>query len=192
MYDIPLEIRNNLVKRLASQNYWLTFNGRIEVLKKAGLTALIPHVNLEGKPSIVASQVVNLVQEYGRVAVERFIKTLVDLENDPESMKPPIVCLCGSTRFSQAFQDANFNETLAGKIVLTIGCDMRSDNELFHDKSPEELTEIKNKLDRLHLQKILLADEILVLNVGGYLGDSTRKEILFAEKHGKKIRYLEN
>jgi hypothetical protein len=192
MYSIPLEIRNNLVKKLAYQEYWLTFNGRIDVLKRAGLTALIPHVNLEGKPSIVASQVINLVQEYGKNAVERFIQTLADLENDPELVKPSIVCLCGSTRFSKAFQEANFNETLAGKIVLTIGCDMKSDNELFHDKSPDELTAIKNKLDKLHLQKILLADEILILNVNGYIGESTRKEILFAEKHGKKIRYLES
>src|SRR5689334_18392037 len=51
--------------------------------------------------------------------------------NEGEAIKPTIVCLCGSTRFSEAFQKANFDETLDGKIVLTIGCDMKSDTEIF-------------------------------------------------------------
>lgn len=106
-------------------------------------------------------------------------------------MKPRIVCLCGSTRFSQAFQDANFNETLAGNIVLTIGCDMKSDNELFEKMSDSELTEVKEKLDRLHFAKIDLADEVLVLNVGGYIGQSTRREMDYAQSLGKHVRFLE-
>lgn len=105
--------------------------------------------------------------------------------------KPRIVCLCGSTRFSEAYQKANLEETLAGRIVLTIGCDMKSDNEIFADKSPEELEEVKSKLDWLHLRKIDLADEILVLNVGGYAGDSTRREVEYAKAHGKEVRWLE-
>ena len=46
-------------------------------------------------------------------------------------MKRKIVCLCGSTRFSEAFRKANFDETLKGNIVLTIGCDTKGDNDLF-------------------------------------------------------------
>ncbi len=49
--------------------------------------------------------------------------------------KPTIVCLCGSTRFSEAFQQANLMETLDGNIVLTIGCDMRSDADIFQQIS---------------------------------------------------------
>jgi len=105
--------------------------------------------------------------------------------------RPRIVCLCGSTRFSEAYQQANLAETLAGRIVLTIGCDMRSDAHLFADHSPEELAEIKARLDWLHLRKIDLADEILVLNVGGYAGESTRREIAYARETGKTIRWLE-
>lgn len=105
--------------------------------------------------------------------------------------KPRIVCLCGSTRFSEAFQQANLTETLAGRIVLTIGCDMRSDAVLFRDKSTEQLAGIKAKLDELHLRKIDLADEILVLNVGGYVGESTQREIGYAMATGKQIRWLE-
>ena len=46
-------------------------------------------------------------------------------------------------------------------------------------------------LDDMHLRKIDLADEIFVINVGGYIGESTRREIAYAEKIGKKINYLE-
>ena len=99
-------------------------------------------------------------------------------------MKPTIVCLCGSTRFSEAFRKANFDETLAGKIVLTIGCDFKSDEAL-------GLTEDdKARLDELHLRKIDLADEVLILNVDGYIGQSTAREIKYAEEQGTFIRYL--
>ena len=43
----------------------------------------------------------------------------------------------------------------------------------------------------LHKQKIDMADEILVLNVGGYVGDSTRSEIEHAIARGKPVRWLE-
>ena len=106
-------------------------------------------------------------------------------------MKPTIVCLCGSTRFSQAFRDANLRETLAGKIVLSIGCDMRSDTQLFGHMPEKEITQIKKRLDELHLRKIDLADEVLVLNVSGYIGESTNNEIVYATSKGKYVRYLE-
>jgi hypothetical protein len=99
--------------------------------------------------------------------------------------KPTIVCLCGSTRFMQAFQDANLRETLAGKIVLSIGCNTKSDQDLA--LGPID----KTTLDLLHLFKIDLADEILVLNVGGYVGESTRREIDYALMVGKRVRWLE-
>jgi hypothetical protein len=107
------------------------------------------------------------------------------------SKQPTIVCLCGSTRFSEAFHDANLRETLDGKIVLTIGCDMRSDAELFADKNEIELKLIKARLDVLHLRKIDLADEVLILNVDGYVGESTRRELEYARAEGKRVRWLE-
>jgi len=105
--------------------------------------------------------------------------------------KPKIVCLCGSTRFGAAFQKAQFEETMAGKIVLTIGCNMKSDAELFKDFSESELKEIKIRLDELHRRKIDMADEVLILNVGGYIGESTGGELSYARKHRKIIRFLE-
>ena len=103
-------------------------------------------------------------------------------------LRPTIVCLCGSTRFSEAFQKANFDETLAGRIVLSIGCDTKADADLF--KGPNT-AEIKARLDELHKRKIDLADEILVLNVGGYVGESTSSEIQYASRLGRRVRWLE-
>ena len=103
--------------------------------------------------------------------------------------RPTIVCLCGSTRFIEAFRAANLRETIAGKIVLSIGCDTKSDTDLL---ALGELTEEnKAKLDELHKRKIDLADEVLILNVGGYVGASTISEIAYAQEHGKLIRWLE-
>lgn len=99
-------------------------------------------------------------------------------------IKPIVVCLCGSGRFKRAYEDAEYRETLAGRIVLTIGCntkDIARCDELKHHKS---------MLDDLHLRKIDLANQILVLDVDGYIGESTRKEIEYAEKKGRLIRYL--
>lgn len=103
--------------------------------------------------------------------------------------RPVVVCLCGSTRFSAAFQEANLRETLAGHIVLSIGCDLRSDNELWPNE--EARLRLKAQLDELHLRKIDLADEVLILNVGKYVGESTRKELEYARAHGKRVRFLE-
>lgn len=105
--------------------------------------------------------------------------------------KPTIVCLCGSTRFKDEFVNANLRETLEGKIVLSIGCDMKTDDEIFGHLSPAELDEVKARLDELHLRKIDLADEVLILNVGGYIGKSTSRELAYAREHGKVIRFLE-
>jgi hypothetical protein len=102
---------------------------------------------------------------------------------------PKVVCLCGSTRFMQAFQEANLKLTFDGYVVLSVGCNTKSDTELM---AAGELTQaLKRKLDLLHKRKIDMADEILVLNVGGYIGQSTQSEIEYAEQEGKPIKYLE-
>ncbi|HZM83797.1 MAG TPA: hypothetical protein VFC19_49395 [Candidatus Limnocylindrales bacterium] len=105
--------------------------------------------------------------------------------------RPTIVVLCGSTRLGDAFRKANLDETLAGRIVLSIGCDMRTDADLFADRTEADMAKVKARLDELHKRKIDLADEVLVLNVGGYIGESTRSEIAYAQAQGKPIRWLE-
>ena len=98
----------------------------------------------------------------------------------------PIVCLCGSTRFMGAFFETGWNETLAGKIVLSVGVCKHAKDHGAEALGPE----VVEALDDLHKRKIDLADEVLVLDVGGYIGSSTRSEIEYATAKGKPIRYL--
>ena len=96
-----------------------------------------------------------------------------------------VITLCGSTRFRDAFLEAQKRLTLAGNIVLSVG--------LFgHAGDDEVWTEgTKAMLDDMHKRKIDMADEIFVVNVGGYIGESTRSEIDYAIRTGKGVRYLE-
>lgn len=105
-------------------------------------------------------------------------------------VRPKIVCLCGSTRFYKAFMQANYNETMAGRIVLSIGFYMHASEEA-HGETIGCTPEQKVKLDELYLRKIDLADEILVINVNGYIGEGTANEIAYTKRRGKPIRWLE-
>jgi hypothetical protein len=107
------------------------------------------------------------------------------------SQRPPIVCLCGSTRFWQAFQQQNINETLAGKIVLSIAPFNQHDDITFSDLSQLDKEAITTQLNMLHQHKIDLADEVLILNMNGYIGESTQREIDYARSKNKLIRFLE-
>lgn len=105
--------------------------------------------------------------------------------------KPTITVLCGSTRFYDQFQQANYDLTMAGHIVLSVGFYPHAKAEHGHGEGVGHDSTEKVALDELHKRKIDLADEVLVLNIGGYIGDSTRSEIAYAEKLGKPVRYLE-
>ena len=102
---------------------------------------------------------------------------------------PKIVCLCGSTRFWEAFRDVGLDLTMAGIIVLSIGISAPDSMVLAHPDSTQGKAQ-KEMLDSLHKRKINIADEILVLNVDGYIGDSTRGEIAHAERLGKPVKWL--
>ena len=105
--------------------------------------------------------------------------------------RPTVVTLCGSTRFWREFQRVSLEETLAGRIVLSIGAASGTDDDHFGNLPRGEYEAVKARLDELHLRKIDLSDEILVLNCGGYVGESTRREIEYARAHGKPVRWLE-
>lgn len=96
-----------------------------------------------------------------------------------------IVTLCGSTRFKEQFFEVQKKLTLKGYIVISVG--------LFgHSGDDEVWTEgTKEMLDKMHLSKIDLADEIFVINVNGYIGESTKREIEYAKSTGKIVNYLE-
>ena len=95
-----------------------------------------------------------------------------------------VVCLCGSTRFRDEFTEANRRETMAGRIVVAPGVFAHSGDPLTDDD--------KRRLDALHLRKIDMADSVLVINPGGYIGDSTRREIDYAMRTGKPVGYTHN
>ena len=99
--------------------------------------------------------------------------------------KYKVITLCGSTRFRDAFLDVQKRLTLAGNIVISVGLFGHSgDDEVWADG-------VKEMLDDMHRRKIDMADEIFVINVGGYIGSSTRSEIAYAEAAGKPVRWLE-
>ncbi|GAA5035510.1 hypothetical protein [Streptomyces siamensis] len=98
---------------------------------------------------------------------------------------PPIVVICGSTRFMTEMNETELRETEAGRIVVKPVSDMKSPPELRSD--PVEAEALKVRLGDLHLAKIRLADEVLV--VGDYIGDSTRAEIAYARSLGKPVRF---
>jgi hypothetical protein len=104
--------------------------------------------------------------------------------------RPTVVVLCGSTRFFTTFMRANYEETMAGRIVLSVGFYPHSQDEA-HGEQVGCTAEQKEALDQLHMRKIDLADEVLVLNVGGYIGDSTRREVAYARQMRKPVRWLE-
>ena len=105
---------------------------------------------------------------------------------------PLVVCLCGSTRFGDAFREANLARTLAGEIVLSIGCDTKTDGDLAVawalGKDPEQ---VKRDLDELHKRKIDMAVYVLVVSdAAGYFGPSTAGEIEYALGKGKPVEFV--
>ncbi len=96
-----------------------------------------------------------------------------------------VITLCGSTRFKDAFLETQKRLTLEGNIVISVG--------LFgHSGDDEDWKEgTKEMLDNMHKRKIDMSDGIFVINVGGYIGDSTRSEIDYAIRNGKTVEYLE-
>lgn len=99
--------------------------------------------------------------------------------------KYKVITLCGSTKFKEQFLAEQKRLTLEGNIVISVGCFGHSgDKEVMNDNT-------KAMLDDMHKRKIDMADEIFVINVGGYVGSSTMSEILYANETGKIISYLE-
>ncbi len=106
--------------------------------------------------------------------------------------KYKVITLCGSTRFKDAFVEAQKRLTLEGNIVISVGLFGHSgDEEVWDGMDEGTLSKTKAMLDDMHKRKIDMADSIYVINVGGYIGESTRSEIEYAKEHGKVVRYLE-
>ena len=101
-----------------------------------------------------------------------------------EFNKYNIVTLCGSTKFKDEFMEEQKRLTLEGNIVISVGVFGHSDGDVL-------TIDVKDILDDIHKSKIDLSDEIFVINVGGYIGTSTKSEIEYAKSTGKMVKYLE-
>lgn len=102
-------------------------------------------------------------------------------------MKAKKICYCGSLRVAiEAFKKAEYESVINGDIAL-LPCCMYVDIE--REFGVE--SDYKIKADELHKRKIDICDEVHVLNVDGYIGESTRSEIDYAELIGKPVTYLE-
>ncbi len=102
-----------------------------------------------------------------------------------------VITLCGSTRFKNEFMEAQKELTLQGNIVISVGMfGHAGDSEVWENMDEGTLTRTKEMLDDMHKRKIDMSDEIFVINVGGYIGESTKSEIEYAKAHGKVVRYL--
>jgi len=144
----------------------------------AAMTKYVRDTNRIASPSVLAAYCDDPGSP-GRLLVEALDRYEVQKQKAPK-----VVCLCGSTRFGEAFRQAMREETLAGHIVLSVGL-------MGHEEGLDMDSPVKAMLDELHLRKIDLADEVLILNVGGYIGESTGRELAYARAQGKVVRFLE-
>jgi len=97
--------------------------------------------------------------------------------------QPNIITMCGSTRFKNEYLESTKWLTLTNNIIISVG--------LFGHSDGDNLTiDEKTMLDNLHFRKIDLCNEIFIIDVDGYIGNSTKNEIEYATKNGKNIRYL--
>lgn len=102
----------------------------------------------------------------------------------PKNGEFKTIALCGSTRFKDQFLSVRNQLTMAGYVVLG--------PEVYGHADNIELSDFeKTVLDRMHFQKINMSDEVFIINVKGYIGDSTKREIQYASSLGLPIRYLE-
>jgi hypothetical protein len=115
---------------------------------------------------------------------------LVEDQRAPQSAEgdAKVITLCGSTRFEAEFAEVNQRLTMEGCVVISLG--MFSLPDLPDYDWAVDSADLKGRLGSVHFQKIRMADEVYIVDPGGYLGESTRREIAYAESLGKPVRYL--
>ena len=116
--------------------------------------------------------------------------SLMEDQQAPRSaeVEAKVITLCGSTKFEAEFAEVNRRLTMEGCVVFSLG--MFSLPELPDYDWTADRSDLKGRLGGVHLQKIRMADEVYIVDPGGYVGESTRREIAYAESLGKPVRYL--
>ena len=118
------------------------------------------------------------------------IMNLMEEQRAPQSAEgeAKVVTLCGSTQFEAEFAEVNQRLTMEGFVVMSLGM-FRLPDRPDHDSTADS-SDLKGRLGDVHFQKIRMADEVYIVDPDGYVGESTRREIAYAESLGKSVRYL--
>lgn len=132
-----------------------------------------------GKPKFNENGSVEMSVEVKSFEIDR-----IRVKEEPEEVPYKVICLCGSTKYKKEFLSVTEQLTLDGNIVISVG--------VFGHADGIELSESqKEELDKIHFSKIDMSDEIRVINVNGYIGTSTQREISYAKANNKKVTYYE-
>jgi len=118
---------------------------------------------------------------------------VVEKDGGKTPRMPKIICLCGSTRFTNEMLIKQWELTKQGYVVLSWCAlpDSYFGDSTFPKTHIGDQEGVKELVDEVHKRKIDLSDEVYVLNIGGYIGDSTRSEINYAKSTGKPVSYIE-
>jgi hypothetical protein len=113
---------------------------------------------------------------------------LMEDQQTPQTGQAKVITFCGSTRSEAEFAEVNQLLTMEGCVVISLG--MYSLPDLPDYDWEADSSDLRRRLAELHFQKIRMADEVYIVDPGGYVGESTRREIAYAESLGKPVRYL--
>lgn len=103
--------------------------------------------------------------------------------------RPEVVCLCGSSRFVAEMAILAWELEKEGRIVLSLHLLPKWYTEAADHQA--EVEGIAEAMDELHLRKIDISDRVLVVNIDGYIGDSTTREIAYCKMTQTPLSYLE-
>jgi len=104
-------------------------------------------------------------------------------------MRPKIVCVCGSTRFTREMMILVWEYAKQG--IIAVGWCVLPDGYFPEASHGAKAEGVKRELDELHKRKIDMSDEVHVLNVGGYVGESTTDEVAYAYATRKPVRWFD-
>lgn len=134
------------------------------------------------------TQVAEIITDFWPHRMSRAAAEAIDTFYAKDRGPAKVITLCGSTKFKAEFAEVNQCLTMDGHVVISLG--VYGHVDLPDYDWTTDASDLKRSLDGLHFQKIRMADEVFVVDPGGYVGESTRREIDYAKSLGKPVRYL--
>jgi hypothetical protein len=157
----------------------------------AGRICTTPTADLYGpgpKPPLKYRECRGVADQAEEITAAREEGRRAGLEETARTRNIKVICLCGSTRFTDVMLVKQWELTKQGHVVLS-WCALP--DSYFSGPHVGDAEGVKDIVDEVHKRKIDLADEVMIINVGGYVGESTRSELEYAWKHKKKVAWLE-